>query len=49
MHCLLKIFYSSENRITSYEELVDNWLDNFKDGDKLYVTIGQWITQKESL
>lgn len=40
-------FYGSENRITSYEELVDNWLDNFKEGDKCYVTLGQWITQKD--
>ncbi len=39
--------YGSENRPTSYLELVKYWLDNFKEGDKLFVTIGQWITQRD--
>ncbi len=37
-------FYGSENRPTSYLELVNNWLENFKEGDKLFVTIGEWLT-----
>lgn len=39
--------YGSENRPTSYLELVKNWLDNFKEGDKLFVTVGQWTTQRD--
>ena len=39
--------YGSENRQTSYLELVKYWLDNFKEGDKLFVTVGQWITQRD--
>lgn len=39
--------YASENRPTSYLELVKNWLDNFKEGEKIFVTVGQWITQRD--
>lgn len=39
--------YASENRPTSYLELIKNWLDNFKEGDKFFVTVGKWITQRD--
>jgi hypothetical protein len=37
-----QVFYCSENRITSYMELVENWISELKPGDKVYVTIGKW-------
>jgi len=41
------IFYTSENRPISYIELVKDWFFGFKDDERLFVTIGKWITQKE--
>ncbi|MBS1559340.1 MAG: hypothetical protein JST69_11515 [Bacteroidetes bacterium] len=35
-------FYCSENRPTSYMELIENWIDTNKIGDKVYVTISEW-------
>jgi hypothetical protein len=37
-------FYCSENRSTSFMELVDYWSENKKAGDKLFVTISRWIS-----
>lgn len=36
------IFYASENRPTSYLELVNTWAKTSKNGDRIYVTIGEW-------
>jgi hypothetical protein len=36
-------FYCSENRPTSYMELIENWIDTKKIGDKVYVTISEWL------
>lgn len=38
-------FYCSDNRPTSYMELVNNWLASKSLGDKVYVTIGRWVLQ----
>lgn len=35
-------FYVSENRPTSFMELVEYWSENRKVGDKINVTIGRW-------
>lgn len=35
-------FYCSENRPTSYMELVEYWAETKEFGDKIYVTIGKW-------
>lgn len=35
-------FYVSENRPTSFMELVEYWSENKKVGDKINVTIGRW-------
>ena len=35
-------FYCSENRPTSYIELVGNWAENKMPGEKIYTTIGMW-------
>jgi hypothetical protein len=35
--------YCSENRITSFAELVEYWSEDTLPGDKLFVTIGRWI------
>lgn len=40
-------FYCSENRPTSYMELVDYWFESKKIGEKIHVTIGRWILKKE--
>lgn len=39
-------FYCSENRPTSFAELVEYWSDTKKIGDKVYVTIGRWKLKK---
>lgn len=39
-------FYCSENRPTSYMELVENWAENKNFGEKVYVTIGKWLLKK---
>lgn len=39
-------FYCSENRPTSYMELVENWAETKKFGEKVYVTIGRWKLKK---
>lgn len=36
-------FYCSENRPTSYMELVESWIDTKKIGDKVYVTVSEWL------
>ncbi|HRI79178.1 MAG TPA: hypothetical protein PLR06_06530 [Cyclobacteriaceae bacterium] len=36
------VFYSSENRPTSYMELIENWAESAKFGDRFYATIGLW-------
>ncbi|HMX00861.1 MAG TPA: hypothetical protein PKL56_15945 [Cyclobacteriaceae bacterium] len=36
-------FYCSENRPTSYMELVESWVDTKKVGDKVCVTISEWL------
>jgi hypothetical protein len=38
------VFYCAENRPTSYMELVEYWASTSTEGSRLYVTIGQWIT-----
>ncbi len=40
------IFYSSENRKTSFMELWKIWAETKSFGDKLYITIGLWETTK---
>lgn len=40
------IFYSSENRPTSFMELLEYWSETKNFGDKLYITIGLWETTK---
>lgn len=40
-------FYCSENRPTSFLELVDYWATDHKKGDKLYVTISRWILEEK--
>lgn len=40
------VFYCSENRPTSYSELVDYWADSRKYGEKLLVTIGRWVLKR---
>lgn len=39
-------FYCSENRPTSYMELVENWTESKNFGEKVYVTIGRWLLKK---
>ena len=39
-------FYCSENRPTSFSELVEYWSETKKIGDKVYVTIGRWQLKK---
>lgn len=41
------VFYGSENRPTSYMELVEYWAETRKFGEKLSVTIGMWELQKD--
>lgn len=41
------VFYCSEDRPTSYMELIDNWSVTHKPGDKIYVTIGEWEIKKK--
>jgi len=36
------VFYASENRPTSYAELIESWSKEKKNGDPVYVTIGAW-------
>jgi hypothetical protein len=36
-------FYCSENRPTSFMELLENWAETKNFGDKVYVTIGRWV------
>jgi len=38
------IFYCSEDRITSYSELIRNWAENENTNDVVYVTISKWRT-----
>lgn len=38
------IFYCSENRPTSFMELVEYWLETTNIGDKIFVTVGRWET-----
>lgn len=38
-------FYGSENRPTSYIEQAQNWVQGAEPGDRILVTLGQWITQ----
>lgn len=40
------IFYCSENRPTSFMELLEYWAETKTFGDKLYITIGRWETTK---
>ena len=39
-------FYCSENRPTSFIELVENWKESNKFGDKVYATISRWKLKK---
>ncbi|WP_121356890.1 hypothetical protein [Flavisolibacter nicotianae] len=39
--------YGSENRPTSYIELVRSWTKSFNNKEKLLVTVGQWETQRD--
>ncbi len=39
-------FYSSENRPTSFMELIEYWAETKNFGDKLYITIGLWETTR---
>lgn len=39
-------FYCSENRPTSFMELVDNWAESKNFGEKVYVTVGRWLLKK---
>lgn len=41
------VFYGSENRITSYMELVEYWAEENEIGDTLLVTIGMWEFQRD--
>lgn len=41
------MFYGSENRPTSYLELVENWVESHNIGDSLSVTIGMWELQRD--
>ncbi len=36
------VFYASENRPTSFMELLEYWAATKNAGDKLYITIGRW-------
>jgi len=40
-------FYCSENRSTSFMELVENWVETKNFGEKVYVTIGRWLLKKQ--
>lgn len=40
-------FYCSENRPTSFMELVEHWTETKSFGEKVYVTIGRWLLKKE--
>jgi hypothetical protein len=42
------VFYASENRPTSYAELIESWSKGKKSGDTVCVTIGAWEL-KESM
>lgn len=39
--------YGSENRPTSYIELVRSWTKDFNNNESLFVTVGQWETQRD--
>ena len=39
-------FYCSENRPTSYMELVENWAETKNVGEKVYLTVGRWVFKK---
>ncbi len=41
------VFYSSENRPTSYMELVEYWASEKNIGDKIAVSIGMWEFQRD--
>ncbi len=41
------IFYASENRPTSYLELINTWANTSKHGDKVIVSIGEWELLEE--
>ncbi|MFZ4799748.1 MAG: RES domain-containing protein [Bacteroidia bacterium] len=41
------LFYGSETEATCISEMLPNWLDEFKIGDIITVTIGNWIVQKD--
>ncbi len=41
------VFYSSENRPTSYMELVEYWAREKKIGEKIAVSIGMWEFQRD--
>lgn len=36
------VFYCSENRPTSFMELVNSWVEKTKPGDEIFVTLGRW-------
>lgn len=40
------VFYASENRPTSFMELLEYWSATKSVGDKLYITIGRWENTK---
>lgn len=40
------VFYCSENRPTSFMELVGYWAESRKNGEKIYATIGRWELKK---
>ena len=40
-------FYCSENRPTSFMELVEYWAKNKPTGEKVYVTLGRWVLKKK--
>ncbi len=40
------IFYSSEDRKTSYAELVEGWIEQQNEHNKIYATIGLWLTKR---
>lgn len=43
------VFYCSENRPTSYIELLQYWAESKQYGDKLKVTLGQWRLKTNAL
>jgi len=42
------VFYSSDNRPTSYSELVEDWARSKNNGDRVYVTIGAWKLKEDA-